>query len=187
MNADEKRAYDHAYYVAHRDEIIARSSQWQKDNPRLRYAATRRWEAKNPDKVAAKQARWVAKNLPKCALKTRKRRELVRAVEATDSVSSTVLAQLISSCARMKCGICGKNMPKADRTIDHVIPLAKGGTGHIGNLQVVHLSCNCRKHCKTPDQLTGQHEMNFAGNGAQPNIRERASVASSDSTTEPLK
>ncbi len=161
--------YMHAYYLANKAKIIERSAKWCKANPEKALACVQNWTKRNPEKIAAKYRRWYIKNRPANAARARKRRERERRVESTDAISSTVLAQLVSSCARMKCAICGKNMPKSDRTVDHVIPLAKGGTGHIGNLQIVHLSCNCSKHCKTPDQLNGQHQMNFAGNGAQPN------------------
>lgn len=168
----DRSKYMHAYYLANRQTIISKTKAWQQKNRTKSNRLKQAWAKRNPKLVAAKYARWIAKHLPECAAKTRKRRELSRSVEQCDATSSNVLAQLISSCAKMRCSICGKNMPKNDRTIDHVIPLAKGGTGHIGNLQVVHLSCNCSKRCKTPDQLTGQHEMNFAGRGDSRPIRE---------------
>jgi 5-methylcytosine-specific restriction endonuclease McrA len=180
--AVKRSAYFRKYYQLHKSKLIAKAAAWGKANPEKKYGYAKKWVKKNPDKVAAKFKRWMVKNLPACAIKSKRRRELVRNTESTDSISSTVLAQLISSCAKMKCGICGKNMPKSDRTYDHVIPLAKGGTGHIANLQVVHLSCNCSKNCKTPDQLTGQFEMNFAGNRAHLNTAKRGLGVTLNST-----
>lgn len=43
------------------------------------------------------------------------------------------------------CHICGAQPEGADLTIDHVVPLAKGGTHTYENLAVACLSCNCRK------------------------------------------
>lgn len=47
--------------------------------------------------------------------------------------------------SRTHCGICGFFMPTGDRTIDHIVPLSKGGPNSPANLQVAHQSCNSRK------------------------------------------
>lgn len=44
-----------------------------------------------------------------------------------------------------KCGICGKFVPYNEYTIDHIIPLAKGGTNKADNLQCAHRWCNLIK------------------------------------------
>ena len=43
------------------------------------------------------------------------------------------------------CHICGQKVEKADLTLDHVIPLARGGNHTEDNLKVAHRSCNSRK------------------------------------------
>ena len=47
------------------------------------------------------------------------------------------------------CVLCGKPMRENDKTLDHKIPLSKGGTNSIGNLQLAHSRCNKQKGCKT--------------------------------------
>lgn len=41
-----------------------------------------------------------------------------------------------------RCGICGKPINFEDMTVDHKIPLARGGTDDMENLQPAHLCCN---------------------------------------------
>lgn len=43
------------------------------------------------------------------------------------------------------CQICGKVLTKETVTIDHIIPVSKGGTNDIENLQPMCRSCNSRK------------------------------------------
>ena len=52
------------------------------------------------------------------------------------------------------CQICGKPVNKAEMTIDHIIPLAKGGSNEESNLQPAHEYCNQIKSCNTPQELT---------------------------------
>lgn len=54
---------------------------------------------------------------------------------------------------KWRCGLCGYkirrkvgwNHPKA-ATIDHVVPLARGGTHQLANVQAAHRECNVRKN-----------------------------------------
>lgn len=45
-----------------------------------------------------------------------------------------------------RCACCGK---KKKLTIDHIVPLSKGGTNYISNIQPLCKSCNSRKGAKT--------------------------------------
>jgi 5-methylcytosine-specific restriction endonuclease McrA len=49
------------------------------------------------------------------------------------------------------CGICGKPITKMkDATIDHVIPLSRGGVDSPLNMQLAHDKCNQEKGNKLP-------------------------------------
>mgnify|MGYP001589879948 FL=1 len=44
------------------------------------------------------------------------------------------------------CGICGQRYKKEDkRTLDHIIPINKGGADSLENVQSAHASCNSSK------------------------------------------
>ncbi|MBL1209235.1 HNH endonuclease [Geminocystis sp. GBBB08] len=44
-----------------------------------------------------------------------------------------------------QCQSCGKNTKETTLNIDHIIPLAKGGSNDISNLQTLCLKCNQKK------------------------------------------
>lgn len=49
-----------------------------------------------------------------------------------------------------KCQYCGSNK---QLTVDHIIPLSKGGTNEIDNLITSCRYCNSKKHDKTPEEM----------------------------------
>lgn len=55
-----------------------------------------------------------------------------------------------------RCGICGKFVPYEVFTIDHIVPLEKGGTNAMENLQCAHGWCNYVKGDDSVKELTGK-------------------------------
>ena len=52
-----------------------------------------------------------------------------------------------------RCAICGKKIHNLDDlTVDHIIPLSKGGKNDIYNCQLAHRLCNSYKNDKLPDE-----------------------------------
>jgi len=150
-----------------RDKVKAAGyhKKWYEKNRAAQLVAFRKWYAEN--KEARKQSKdaWRKAHPANHRAYFHKRRDRLKSVEQTDAQDWSILQQLIQASPRLICGICGKNMPKNDRTIDHIIPLVRGGTGHIGNLRAVHRKCNSRKSVRLPHEFDGQHEMNFASSG----------------------
>lgn len=114
---------------------------WREKNPELNREADRRWREANPDKVRDKDAR---------------RRAAKRGAKA----SAVDLAALWEANG----GLCQLCFEPIDRTlrfphpmspsVDHIVPLAKGGTHEQSNLQWTHLVENVRKGASVPEAIT---------------------------------
>ena len=83
----------------------------------------------------------------------RREREKARALRATAWWKAQV--------ARGVCHYCGKTVPPAELTMDHVVPVARGGRSERGNVVPCCRACNASKSCLTPaeqilDQLAAE-------------------------------
>lgn len=133
LHQQEVASRHHKYYLAHREEIIARSAQWHKENP---------------EKVRIQNAKW-NKNHPE------KMREIVnrrraRKVAAIGSHTSKDFIELCRS-TEWKCLCCDTPHTVKILTEDHIVPLSKGGTDNIDNIQPLCRSCNSSKGVKIID------------------------------------
>lgn len=105
----------------------------------------RAWRRNNEDKVAASRRKWCELHPEQKAASSRNVRAQRKGAEGTHTPE-----EWRELCERYdnKCLCCNEVKPL---TVDHVIPLSKGGTNYIDNIQPLCKSCNCRKSTKTID------------------------------------
>lgn len=125
---DVVREYSKKYYAANVEGERQKSQAWRKANPELLREQQRRYRIENASKIYSKNA---------------KRRAKLKAVKVED-VDRLAIYQRDKGL----CGICNKPVAVESMTLDHVIPLARGGCHVSSNLQTAHRSCNSRKGAK---------------------------------------
>lgn len=68
-----------------------------------------------------------------------------------------------------ECWYCGEGMnPFQDFTIDHIVPLSRGGTNAVVNLVPACRSCNAQKGSKTIEEYRAALARRFRGEMADP-------------------
>lgn len=131
INANEA-----ARYVNNRDTIRAKSAAY--------YAANR-------EAINAKQAAYRAANPGKLAEKNRNRR--ARKISAEGSHSASDIIEIFTAqrgfCANCKAKLFKSGVKKFH--VDHIMPLALGGSNWPSNLQCLCPPCNLSKSAKHPD------------------------------------
>ena len=128
---------NHAYYKTHSEELKAYIKQWRKQNPEKCKEMRDHWNAEHPDR--AKQFRSNA---------NRRRTARLAAAEM-----ETIDAWAIAERENWHCHICHRLVSKKRFTLDHLIPVSRGGPHVAWNLALAHHSCNARRG---PGRIPGQ-------------------------------
>ena len=89
--------------------------------------------------------KWRKKNPDKAILQNQRRRARKRNAEGYFTLSEW---QTLKAQYNWTCQICKKSEPEIKLTIDHIIPLSRGGSNNIENIQPLCKSCNSKKWIK---------------------------------------
>lgn len=85
---------------------------------------------------------WVKNNKDKVSSHNKRRRARKRGAEGFHTLGEW---ELLKKQYGYKCPHCEEKEPKIKLTEDHIIPLIKGGSDYIENIQPLCKSCNCKK------------------------------------------
>lgn len=107
----------------------------------------RRWREENPEESRERQAQWRRDN-PERA-KEHDANNSARRRSADGKFTAKDVANLFTL-QRGKCAECNKSLKMTGYHVDHVVPIARGGTNWPDNLQLLCPPCNQSKHAKDP-------------------------------------
>jgi 5-methylcytosine-specific restriction endonuclease McrA len=134
------------YYKENRTTVLQKNREWKASNKALALELTRQWQVKNADRYHEYNKQWKKENADKVCLQGQKRRASKRGSGGT--ITAKEWRELQNKYDN-KCLCCGKTGGKL--TLDHVVPLALGGTHTIDNAQPLCSLCNSKKGAKIID------------------------------------
>lgn len=144
-NPDKHNGANRRYRAANREKGAEYSRRWQAANPGKGAERQGRYRAANPEKVRESIRHWYSANPEKAAEYHHRRR--TRKTAAGGSFTAAEWKALVKH-QNGRCLGCGK---KEKLTADHIIPVEKGGSSNIDNIQGLCKPCNSRKGTKTTD------------------------------------
>jgi 5-methylcytosine-specific restriction endonuclease McrA len=130
-----------AWYYANRERAYQNVLRWISKHPREWFIICARWRGKNPERIQGYTKAWRVRN-PEW---WQKRRAALASVENT--LTTEEWLEVLSE-YNHKCVYCGRSDVKL--TMDHIIPISKGGPNIKNNVVPACRSCNSRKGAKDP-------------------------------------
>lgn len=127
------------YQAAIMPQILKSGQRWREANPEK----VRRTKEANREAYSATGARWQRDNPDKHCHKQAARRARVRGADGSHTLQEW---QGLCEAHGHRCVHCGRD--DSPLTRDHIVPVSKGGSDFIANIQPLCRVCNCRKGAK---------------------------------------
>jgi 5-methylcytosine-specific restriction endonuclease McrA len=154
QHSEQIRERFRQYNITHAEQNRARAAQWQKDNPDRRRKNSLRWRHRNLERAREYGRRYAKDNPESMTVNARNRRARKRNAEGTHTAADE---QAQFERQKGKCYYCGCKLIKTpykpnSATVDHVVPLDRGGRNSPDNLVIACQTCNFTKQNKLPHE-----------------------------------
>ncbi len=138
------------YQEEHKEQIDEYKKAWTKTNAVRTAAYKREYYEQNREEVIARSKGWAENNLKKVEQFKANNRRKRRAAKHASGDNFTA-QQFVELCEKYgnKCLCCGDTAAVLEA--DHVVPLTRGGSDDIDNIQPLCGTCNRSKFVKTID------------------------------------
>lgn len=160
--SDESAERSRRRYAANPGKVLARTKAWARENAERKRAHSQKWRDANPQKwrdsnrksKQANQQKYTdaqradyAANPEKYRVVERRRRAQAKGSGGTHTAAD--LKEILSAQGH-RCGYCRADLKRTTKHVDHIVPLARGGSNDRSNLQYLCAPCNQAKSAKDP-------------------------------------
>jgi 5-methylcytosine-specific restriction endonuclease McrA len=145
-NRERLRELNAGYRAANREKVNKQARDLRAKDPEKHRQARRKHYAANREKQCSLARQWVVDNPEKARALWRNRAARQKSAEGRHTAADI---QRIYEAQKGKCACCRRKVG-ADRHVDHIVPLSRGGSNWPNNLQLCCPPCNGRKYNKDP-------------------------------------
>lgn len=145
-HVNERKAYNADFHIANRNKINTSHKARREANIVAAKCREAAYRAANKDKIKISVMVWQKANPDKCRAFARNRRARILCAEGAHSAADTNRIRLAQ---RNRCAYCRESLGRRGH-LDHIKPLARGGSNWPSNLQWLCVACNLSKSAKDP-------------------------------------
>lgn len=147
QNHERNRQNCADYYAANKETLTSKKREDRRSDPSRVRAVDRDRYIRDREKRIASMTAWAKRNPDKRKATEYKRR--ARKIGA-EGFYTEVDIRRIRSAQNHRCAACKR---KCALTVDHIVPLSKGGSNWPRNIQLLCLSCNAGKHDRPNEEF----------------------------------
>lgn len=129
-----------------REQFLQNIRDWYERNKEKVQIANRKWAKENKELMKAYNKKWAAKNKEYITDIVHRRRARIK---GTGGSLSKGFIKSLYKLQRGKCACCGVDL-NGKYHMDHIMPLALGGSHIDSNIQLLAPACNLKKNRKHP-------------------------------------
>ena len=126
-----------------RDKVREYGREWKRNNPDNTLASSRRWTHLNREKTRQNSRKWKHENPQKVFDQSVRRRMQIGDAQISKDEWLHIMGMF-----DWRCFYCDDVLTKENRSIDHIVPLSRGGKHRVSNLLPCCRSCNSSKNDK---------------------------------------
>lgn len=118
------------------------------------------WVRKNPEKMRAYRKKWAVRNRELLRMYCNARRHTQRALGKISSrIIQMVYEDNIKRFGTLTCVLCYQLIQFGQDSLEHLVPISRGGTNDYSNLGVSHRKCNSAKYNMTLEEFFNRRGM----------------------------
>ncbi len=143
------------YHILNREKELEYNKRYNKINKAERNEYSRKYHQEHKNEISERKKKYIKTERGRYCVKVKRnnRRALLKGltVLSVDMIQQ-VYERNIRKYGTLTCDLCFKPVEFGKDTLEHFIPLSRGGTNEIENLGVAHKVCNSSKATKTLDE-----------------------------------
>ena len=138
VHKDQHKEYTKNYYYIHQEKIKERARKWVLDNYQRKKENDKNYRITHKNEIRL------------CRKKNQRMRKL--GGELTLQIIQRIYEENIKQYGTLTCYLCLKPIEFGKDTLEHKIPLIRGGTNEYKNLSIACQMCNLKKSIKTDEE-----------------------------------